>query len=194
MNKKEIEKILNKIPSSWDEMPFADFLLLVNVPIKETDEFDGLFVGTDNALKVLSILTGIKEGDLEELPGYVIQQLGSKLSFIVEDPKPKKESVFIWKKPEEITYSNFVTYQMFATNPFQNMPTIIGEYSKNGFTESEILQMSTTEVFTGFFLLDKQVKKSLKVTGRYLKVRYLFQLMKENLLHFKPKLKHKNKQ
>lgn len=160
------KKIHEKLPANWEQVTLSDFIKLGDIDIKENK--DGLD-GIENSLMVISILTETSIETLENLPMSDLIELGKKIDFIQVEPAPKKKSLFEWKKPNEITYNDFVTYQTLSVDSYKNMPLIIKAFIKNGFDESEILKMPITEVMTGFFLQRQAALKSINHTIYILK-------------------------
>lgn len=156
-----IENLLKLLPGSWDELKLKDFLKIVDVVVKDTDDMDNLFVGLDNMVSVISVLTSVSVKELEEFQLESVNRLVSKISFIQNQPKPAKTSIQ-WKKLEEISYNDYVFYISQSKDLLHNMPAIIKTFSKAELTEEQIKDLSMSEVHAGFFTLNKQLKKSTK--------------------------------
>lgn len=162
MNQVTYKDLLNQLPGSWQEFKLKDFQKIVDVEVTEHDNSISSFVGADNTLKVISKLTDVALEQLEELPIYQVAQLSNKIGFISQLPEPDKKSSIKWKKLEEITYDDFITYQQLQSKALQHLPVLIKAYSKDAMTVEQIGELNMLDVYTGFFLLRKAVKKSVK--------------------------------
>lgn len=172
------KELTEQLPGSWDEMYLKDYMRLLDIQIKEHDpETDNLFVGVDNIIEVLSELTDISVDELESVPFHQIQPMVEKLSFILTPPEPLNQSTINWKKLEEITYDNFVTFLKLSADPLHNLPQIIKGLAKDKWTDEQIANMSVTEAHTGFFFLRKYLRKYLKHTVFSLRATRLRQRM-----------------
>ncbi len=159
----DVKKIYDKLPSSWEQLKLKDFKKLTNVEIVEEDALtDDLFVGADNTIRTISSLTDTPVELLENLPFNALKMLADKIGFLNEAPEIQKESVINWKKPDEITYSDFTFYQTIADDVFNNMELVIKSFSKTKLSDEEILELNMKDVNTAFFLLGKDVQKSLR--------------------------------
>jgi hypothetical protein len=156
MNHKDI---LNKLPSSWQEMKLRDYLKVTDLEISEDDD---LFNGVDNTLRVISALADVPVPTLEELPYPQIMDLAKHIEFISTLPKPTKDTKLQWKKVESIKYNDFVTFLALSKEPIQNLPTIIQTFSKKELSEEEVLDLDMVECYSGFFFLNKGLKKSFR--------------------------------
>lgn len=175
---KEITKeILSKLPATWSELKFSDFIKLTSLEI--SDEEGSVTDGIENSIKAISILTDVSIEELENLPLSDLQLLGNKLSFSDKLPEPKKTSNFKWKMPDEISYGDFILFSNWEKKNFEAMPTIIKAFNKEEFTEEQISNLPMIEIITGFFLLRKQLKKFINRTKFYLKVQLLKMKVKE---------------
>jgi hypothetical protein len=157
IKEEEMEKVLIKLPSNWDEVTLLQFQSLLQLQITENEDY---LNGFENTLKVISALSGIDVTVLEEQPMKEIVLMGAQLSFITNQPEHKKSDIK-WKAMDEITYDDFVT---FISDPdyLSNLSKFIKLFSLTTLTEEEILQLPITEVLYGFFLFRKGLKKYLK--------------------------------
>jgi len=189
-----VDNILTLLPGSWDELKLKDFQKLLDVTIKETDEFEDMFVGMDNMLSVMSKLAGVEVKELEALPFASLQKLLTKLAFIQTEPAKKFKSSIKWKKLDEITYDDYVNYINLSKAPLQNLHAIIKTFSKTVFTEEDVLEMSMRDVHTGFFLLRKMLLKSIRRMYRQSAMALAWNRVKQawnNLLHIRRNRKGK---
>ena len=182
----DYKKIYNQLPASWNELKLKDFQKVVDVEISERDEMLDSFIGTDNTLKLISKLTDTPVDRLEELPLFQVAYLSKKLEFISELPSMGKTSVIKWKNIEEISYNDYVTFQNLQHQPLQNLSTIIKAFSKNDMTEEQIGELGMEEIMTGFFLLQKVVKKYITNTKRSLIKKLIKQTIKEKIMKLQP--------
>jgi len=186
MNTKEI---LTKLPNSWDEITLKDFQKLTKANVSENESGSDLFDGVENTIEIISKLTGVSVDDLEALPIQELGVLGTKLSFMMEPPKPSNKSILKWLRIDEIPYNSFVNYIQLQDTQLENLHIIIKNFSKTELTEEQILELPITEVVTGFFLFRKLLRKYLKNLVRLNKMEILKYQMKEKLQAFKQKMK-----
>lgn len=190
MNTKELIKSL---PGYWEELKLKDYIRLTDIQVKEdnTDEFTGLFNGMDNTIQVASILSGMEPNDLESLPMGDIGAIGAKLSFLSQEFIPSNKSSIKWKDIEGCTYNDYITFLNLSKDPIKNLTHIIKAFSKDKLTDEQVSNLSVQDVMTGFFLLRILVKKYLKRSIRYSKMKVMGQVIKETwkklLTHFKGK-------
>lgn len=165
---KDYKHIIENLPSSWQELKFKDFKKLIQIPITETTDIDDLFVGLDNSVKALSVLTEMSKEELETIPLAVINQMAQRIEFLTKEPDVKNFKTSIkWKNWKEITYDNYVTFiALTKSNPYENISLLLSSFSHTKMTEEEIDSLPTSEVLAGFFLLVKKVKKYFKSSIR----------------------------
>lgn len=182
-----LKSIIDSLPSSWYEVSLKQFQTLVTSEITETDD---LFNGVTNTLEMVSKLTGIESKELENLLMRDITEIANKLSFTNEEPKPKKESIIVWKKVDEITFNDFITFtQIDETKRLENIHVFIKNFSTSKLSDEEILNLPITEVITGFFLLRKQLNKYLRSSIRSTTYRVVKLLIVQKLQQFNRKTK-----
>ncbi len=153
------KELVEKLPGSWDELKLKDYQKFTEIEVSEQDEFDGLAIGVDNTLKVISTLSGVSIDNLEQLSYAALQPIAAKIAFMLDVPKPGKESSIKWKTLEEITYNDFITFMQLSKEPFVNLHKIIKAFSKIEMTEEQVADLSTQDAVTGFFLLRQQNRK-----------------------------------
>ncbi len=164
-----IKEILDKLPSSWEQINLKQYLDLTTIVIEE--EADNPLNGIENTLSVISKLTDTPVSELEALPMHHIQQLGTKLAFMANLPEvSKNSSLKKWKKLEDISYNDYIFFvQVPQGKHLDNLQTFIKNFSQTTMTEEEILALPVTDVFNGFFLcriqLDKYLNRSIRSTA-----------------------------
>lgn len=173
-----IEELLTKLPSNWNEISIWQFQTLTECAI--TDDNDGLD-GIQNSLEVISKLTGEHLDVLEQLPMSQINQLGNKLSFMVNPPELTKDTLLKWKTLDEITFNDYITFLQVQKEPMKNLALIVKTFTKSDFTEADILAMPVTEFNSGFFLFSKESNQYLKRLIRSTKWKVVKLTMKEKL-------------
>jgi hypothetical protein len=188
-----MNKIIEKIPTSWEEVTIRDYEALSEISITENSEADNLFVGIDNTLKVLSYFTETSIEELEKLPMTEITSMSKRLDFMMQPVKTEKKSKIKWKKVEEITYNDFILYQQFSADFFKNLHLLIPAFSKEKISEEEVLNLSVVDMTTAFFFLKKLAEKSLKRTAFYLKADQINGKIAAKILKLVYKLKWKKK-
>lgn len=181
-------KIIEKLPASWKEINLKTAIKYLNVEFESAveDEIENLQRQLNNIYKTISVLTDIPIEEIKNLPKNIIDEAAIKTAFMNQKPKPKKTSIIEWKCIEEITYDNFITYTQLQNDLIDNMPTIIKSFSKNKMNEEEIMNLDMEEIYTAFFLLMKQLKKSVA----HMKVSLIRKIMKQKLsnkIHFRKK-------
>jgi hypothetical protein len=175
MNIKEIQK---QLPKSWDEVTLQMFTKMTKSVINEN--YDGMD-GIENTLEVISKITDIPQEELEALPFKDIIALGNHLSFMVKPPEHLKQSVIKWKKLDEITYNDYVSFLQIKDDYINTLPVFIKNFSLNEMTEDEILNLSIREVFTGFFLFRKQLLKYLNHSIASTRITLIKMMIKQKL-------------
>jgi hypothetical protein len=108
-----------------------------------------------------------------------LQTLGNKLSFMTKQPEPLKESVLEWKRLDEITYNDYVSFIQLQQNQMENLHLIIKLFTKNDLFEEQILALSVPEFVTGFFLFRKELKQYLKASIKSTRTKLIKQILKE---------------
>lgn len=182
----DYKKIYDLLPGNWNDFKLKDFQKVVDVEISEGDEMLSSFTGTDNILKVISKLTDTPLEELQQLPYFQAGYLSEKLNFLSELPKTGKTSVIQWKNVDEISYNDYVTFQNLQHQSLQNLSTIIKAFSKNDMTEEQIGELGMEEIMTGFFLLQKVVKKYITNTKRSLIKKLIKQTIQEKIKRLQP--------
>lgn len=189
----DIKKVIELLPSNWSELKLHQFKKMLDLEVSEDGDFEGLFDGVDNTLKVLSVLSGIEIEVLESMNIKDVQAMANKISFISKEPDIKGyKNLIKWKKIDEVTYSDYVTFITLSNEPFKNIELIIQSFSLNKLTNEEINNLNMLEVHSGFFLLTKQLKKFLLNTTRRTATKLAKQIIIQ-MYHqlFKTKLKAK---
>lgn len=179
--KQELKDILAKIPSSWKEVKIKDYIELGKIELDLSKEFNDVVTDTDNNLKVISIFTGVPVSELENFSMLEIGKMSEKLSFMESLPVVNKSSKINWKSVEEITYNDYVVFQQFGLDPYNNLHLIIPSFSKYKVSPDVVLEMNVEDVHTAFFLLRKTVKKSTNNMKRYLRIQLLKAKLKERM-------------
>lgn len=163
----DIKKVIELLPSNWNELKLYQFKKMLDLEVSEYGDFEGLFDGIDNTLKVLSVLSGIETEVLESMNIKDVQVMANKIAFISTEPNVKGyKSSIKWKKIDEVTYSDYVTFITLSNEPLKNIELIIQSFSLNKLTDEEINNLSMLEVHAGFFTLTKQLKRFLLNTTR----------------------------
>lgn len=181
--------IIKSLPGSWKEMKLKDFQKVMDITISENIEQENIFDGLDNTIKVISSLTSIPVADLEELPMKEMIEVTKQISFITEIPGDSKACSLKWKQIDKISYDDFVTFNTLAQEPLVNLVPIIKTFSVDKLSDEQVLDLNMEDVFTGFFLLNRQSKKFIRHTNIFLKKKLMKQVVVEMLSHFRQKLK-----
>lgn len=178
---RKFQEILDKLPSSWEEITLKTAIKYLNVEMEfpvDGDEFEKIQIGLNNIYKTIAVLTDISIEEAREIPKQWIDKMAVKTAFMNTNPIPKKESKIKWKGFDEISYDDFISFiQLQNEQWIDKMPTVIKAFSKNKLSEEEILEMNMLEVHTGFFLLMRQLKKSI----RRMKIQTSNQLIKQGI-------------
>lgn len=186
----DIKKVIELLPSSWYELKLQQFKKMLDLEVSEYGDFEGLFDGVDNTLKVLSVLTGIETDILESMNIKDIQAMANKISFISKEPDIKGYKGSIkWKRIDEVTYSDYVTFITLSNEPLKNIELIIQSFSIEKLTVDEINNLSMIEVHAAFFILMKLLKKSILNTTKRTASKLIKQTIVGIVQHFRTKLK-----
>lgn len=187
----KLNDILHKLPSSWEDFKFGDYLKTLEVTI---DESGDSFAGLNNSLNVVSAITDIPVEELEQLPLNDVQVIGKRLSFITELPKDFKGKASLqFKSISEITYNDFTTYLGYADNVLPNLPILLKTFSKSPISEEQIKSLSVAEVYHYFFILKKIALKSLRHSTRLQAVKIMKLGMKDLKELISKKFRNKRK-
>lgn len=184
------KELLDKLPSSWDDFTFRDFkkLFAVDVRVEMGNDVEDMFVGIDNNIKVLSVLLDISEENLEVQELNVIMPLINKIGFMRYMPViNEKECSIKWKDFDTLTYNDYVILVKSMDKTNENMELIISAISTNRYKSEEVLDLSMTDIHTGFFLLRRCMKKYIRNTLPSLMRKAAIQLIKQKLQLFKTK-------
>jgi hypothetical protein len=165
------QELLTRLPKSWGDINIRTFHRLTRAKIQQEDDMTN---GVQNTISVLSSLLEMPEEELEDLPMKDIVILSNKIEFLLENPETPKSGVLDWKNIDEISYDNFITYVQSYENQMENLDSFVINFSKTKLTKEEILDLPVTEVFRGFFLFNRQLKKLVN----YLIITTSWQLVK----------------
>jgi hypothetical protein len=163
--KDKIETIFQNLPSKWEEVTIADFIKLSEIEVDENyilEEgkiVENLFVGHNNIIKVISVLTNVTVDEIENYSFQSIAKLSKKLDFMLVEPVPNKTSKLKWKSVNEISYDGYVTFQQFGNDFMKHLAIIIPKFVKNEVSEEEILKMNMVDAYTAFFFAKEGVKE-----------------------------------
>jgi hypothetical protein len=189
------KQISKRLPGDWSELTLADFMKTLDImPDEDVDTFSGV----DNAIQVISRITDTPVDALEELKLPVIQELIHKISFIGKSfPETQKQSKLKWKNIESISYSDFVTFQTVTKDPnkqLEHLPSIIQTFSIEPLTIDQVMALDMQTCWTGFFLLERNVRRYVKHTATSLRMKLMKQMIRETVTHCRLKwLKPKDK-
>jgi hypothetical protein len=165
--KRNMKEVYDKLPGSWAELKFKDFKKILDIPVSESDEMDGIFNGQDNSIKTLSVLSGVSVEELYQVDLVTITALTNKIDFIMVEPDPKQaKSSLKWKEIDKISYGEYITFVMLSQQPFKNLDLLIQAFSLEELTTDQIQELSMLEVYAGFFTLNQTVEKYMKTMAR----------------------------
>ena len=173
------------LPNSWDEITLAQFQKLTSVIINE----DGnMFDGMDNSISMMSKLLDISVDELEAMSMQDLAAMANKLNFMLTPPKEKATDLIKWKKVDEISYNDYVSYIQSGDKQLENLHVFIKNFSHTKLTEEEILRLPITEVINGFFLFRKELQKYLKASIRLTIFQVIKLYLKKKWKEFKKKM------
>jgi hypothetical protein len=153
-------KLLDRLPKSYFETPYKTYNEILNtLPPEQPDDMDDDEWGGYVKFVILSKLLDVPVIDLERLPIDELLPLMSGIDYFDKDVQPTKNTLKI-KPMHKLTYDEFVNYQKLRANQF-NHTTEILMIVLEGKSEEEINNMSVSEVYEAFFMLNKSTKKSL---------------------------------
>jgi len=163
---KDIEILIKNLPTSWKELKLKDYLKIVDISLIEytNDLYEADFVKLDNAIRVLSSLTGLTINEIEYLPVSYVNQMVAKIAFMDKLPSERIKPSFKIKRIEQITFEEYVSFLNYTSKPeliFPNLSNIIKQFSTTQLTEREIENLNMEEILACFFLSKKKLKKSL---------------------------------
>ncbi|RZK12909.1 MAG: hypothetical protein EOO46_01355 [Flavobacterium sp.] len=189
-----LTELLQKLPSSWDDVKMKDFQKILDLSISENqsihfdedpDSIGDIFDGAENSCKLLSVFLDIPVEELEAMPYLDLLKLASYVEWVTTLPEPANTSTIQWKDFETISFNSFISFQNWSKEPLKNLPALVAEFSN--LTKEEVLEVSVPDAFFGFFLFKKKMLKSLKHSAKRLK--YQIRVMKlKKLLPFKQKI------
>ena len=178
--------IVKKLPTSWSEVTLEQYVQLSHVLITEPDA-ENPFVGTDNTVKVIAVLTGLSVEELEERPYVDIAYLAERMSFLQTLPEARKNLPFKLRKLEDIPYDQFVSYMNHLAQPTVDIRPMV-KLMAIDLKDEDVDSMKVDEAI-GFFLpLKKHLKKyaaSMIWSSRRKLMKQMFQNLKMALPPFK---------
>ncbi|WP_322518608.1 hypothetical protein U0033_26525 [Chitinophaga sancti] len=194
-----IEEIIKNLPSSWKELKLKDYLKIVDVSLIEytNDIYGADFVKLDNAIRILSSLTGLTVDEIEKLPMSYVNQMVAKISFMDKLPSERIKPPFKIKRIEQITFEEYISFLNYTHKPeliFSNLPNIIRQFSITPFTQEEVENLNMEDVLSCFFLSKKQLMTSLNNSIRQTVMRLIKLKMIEVKEHLLKKFKIKKQQ
>lgn len=184
-------ELIKQLPGSWGELTLQQYQRLGTFApeLNPENPLDLL----DKYTHIISLLSGVAVDELESLPFTEMTRLIQKVAFMNNPPEPAKGSTIQWKKLNEVSYDDFITFINLSQQPLENLHTIIKAISKIELTEEQVLKLSMEEVMTGFQLLQKLAKKSVNNSIRLTAILLLKQTVRDLMKHIVCKLKPKGK-
>lgn len=180
--KRNIKEVYDKLPASWAELKYKDFKKILELPVSESDELDGIFNGQDNSIKTLSILSGISVEELYQMDLVTITALTKKIDFIMVEPDPTiVKSTLKWKEIDKISYGEYITFVTLAQDPLKNLDLLIQAFSSDELTKDQIDELSMLEVYAGFFTLNQPVEKYMKRMAHKTRMQIIRLITKEQI-------------
>ncbi len=165
----DIQLLKKKLPTKWSEIDLETFLKLQKIKINNDDTIGGI----ENTISQLSVFLDTSIEELQGLSMIELIELAQVISFTNELPNSNKTSIK-WKKLEDITYDNWVSYNYYKEDILNHLDQFILDFSLNKYTKEDVLKLSIEEVYTGFFTLIHTLKRFTKRS----KMRTIFQLVK----------------
>ncbi len=180
---KEIGQIIEKLPKDWNEITLREFRKVLDVQVSEDDEFDGLFNGQDNTIKLLNILTGLSIETLMGLDVDIVIRMANKVEFLLQEPDLKGFKGSIRMKPiDKVSYGEYITFIMLSQDVFKNLDLLIKSFALNDFSDKYMEELSMLEVYAAFFTLKQHVEKYMKTMARKTTIQITRLLFKEKML------------
>lgn len=153
-----VDKILELLPSSWEEVSLRKFHKLMDVPtVNKEEDFSGIRA----TLEIVHALTDIPREELNYLLMKDFALIGKKLEFTNTEIPHIESKKFDWKKINEITMDDFIYFLNYKDDQIRNLDSFILTFNKNKLTREQILELPIGEVLHGFFLYKQYVKKFL---------------------------------
>ena len=176
------KEILNRLPSGWDELSYGQYKEISLVTITEIDEVDELFIGQENTLKTLSVLTGVPIEELRSASYDEVIPMANRIAFTTLLPEYNKNHSIKWKKMDKLPYDSYVNFLTLSKDPNKNMGAIVKDFSIIELSDEEVDQLSMLEVYSAFFTLRKYARRYFKNTINRSMAILMKQLIKELLL------------
>ena len=165
-----MKEIIKNLPGSWHELKLFQYQKLTEILVhegEEESENDLVENGILNRMEVIASLTGTSIETLQAMPMADLSPLFDKIKWLDTPPPVDERSKIKWKKINDITYNQYITFLQLQDDPLSKLHLILKDFSVNEMTEDEILNMPTDEVLSGFFLFKNQLKKSLKRSQKW---------------------------
>lgn len=193
MNYKEL---LNKLPSSWEQLKLRDYIKLS--PVLNAADTEGDLVDDeiytikhlsdlDLNVQIISLLTDTPVEDIEALSMLEVNQLIEKLAFIGTVPQTGK-LLIKYKEFSDLSYDNFITFQKLSldfteegilSSAIENLPVMLSLFAQKAEHNAEyFLNQSMPEVIAGFFTVKKNTEKYIQRLERS-------SLLKKHLMFWK---------
>lgn len=174
------KELLNKLPSSWEQLKLKDYIKLSPV-LNESDKDNDLvddeiytikhLSDLDMSVQIISLLTDTPVEDIEALSMLEVNQLIEKLAFIGTVPQAGKPKI-AYKAFDELSYDNFITFQKLSmdftkegilSSAIGNLPVMLSLFAKDPNHNPEfIANLSMVECIPGFFTVKRNTEKYLQ--------------------------------
>jgi hypothetical protein len=178
------KEIYNRLPSSWDEVTLQKFRQLIAADKAQVEVEDDFELGTERTVTLIAAFADTTANVIEKQPFTEVVKMMEKLAFLDTEIEVLKETRIKWKKIDQITYDDYVTFQKYGHDLYGNMPIIIKAFASPNMrlTEEEINQLNMPEVMTGFFTLRKSLIRLSTCMLLSLSLKWIKQKTKETVL------------
>lgn len=173
--KLKAQEILDKLPTSWEEVSVEKYCLLANLDysVDTSDVEDDSEEMSERVekiytqlLRTTSILADVDYAELCSMEYTVLPvgKINEKLSFMNIPPKPNKSSKIKFKSAKEVTYGDYIMFIKFSHDFINNLDVLIPEFMKmkkgeEKMTSEDVMKMNVVEITTAFFLHRKRLMK-----------------------------------
>jgi hypothetical protein len=176
-------ELYDRIPSSWEEVTLDKFRQVIALEKSMMEIEDELIPGETRTIALIAAFTDTTPDVIRSVNFIEVNRMMQKLSFLDHEIPVLQQSKIKWKKVDQITYDDYVTYMRYSHDLYGNMPIIIKSFALPTIklTEEEINQLSMPEVMTGFFTLRKSLLRLSTCMLLSLSLKWIKQKTKETV-------------
>lgn len=150
--------MLKNLPTCYEDINYKTYVEIMNrLPNERPEGVDSIEWSRTINLGYLSVLLGISEADVEALKHKKVAEMINAVNFLNTPMKQQKTHLKV-KRPEDLTYDDFSTYQRLRLDQWNNLGNILSLVLID-VTPEQIDKMNIQEVMNVFFCLSISTHK-----------------------------------